>query len=94
MLKNDRKQVAFHEAAHAVVLAICQMEFTSVGIHQTSKEAKRHHRMGWLVHEYETFNIKQAAVMCIGSYASMAAERLAGQELGYFELSITHCHDD
>jgi hypothetical protein len=90
------RRTAFHEAAHAVVLAVCQLKFSSVFIQRTTEEARKHGKLGRVVQVHATgmFNIKEAAGSCVASFASMPAERLVDPKLTYLFLSLSTCLDD
>ena len=85
------RRTAFHEAAHAVVLAVCQLRFSTVFIQRTPKERRKHGMPGRIVQVHETlmFNIWEAAGSCVASFASMAAERLVDPKLTYTLLSLS-----
>lgn len=90
------RRAAFHEAAHAVVLVVCQLEFSTVPIQRTPQEARAHGKRGRIVqvHESMMFNIREAAGYCVASFASMPAERLVDPKLTYTYLSFDTCACD
>ena len=90
------RRTAFHEAAHAVVLAVCQLRLSTVFIQRTPKERRKHGMPGRVVqvHESMMFNIKEAAGSCVASFASMATERLVDPTLTYTFLSLSTCASD
>jgi ATP-dependent Zn protease len=92
----ELRRTAFHEAAHAVILAVCQLRFSTVFIQRTPRERRKHGMPGRLVqvHESMMFNIREAAGSCVSSFASMAAERLVDPRLTYRLLSLSTCVSD
>ena len=90
------RRTAFHEAAHAVILAVCQLKFATVFIQRTPQEKREHGMRGRVVQEHETmmFNIIEAAGSCVASLASMPAERLVDPKLTYTYLSFSTCSAD
>lgn len=90
------RRAAFHEAAHAVILAVCQLKFSTAFIQRTPHEAREHGMPGRVVQVHETmmFNIIEAAGSCVASFASLAGERLVDPKLTYTSLSFSTCAGD
>lgn len=90
------RRAAFHEAAHAVILVVCQLKFSTAFIQRTPREAREHGMPGRVVqvHENMMFNIREAAGSCVASFASLAAERLVDPKLTYTYLSFDTCAGD